>query len=277
MKDLLIKAEALQYRLGRSYILKDIEWQVCSGENWLIFGMNGCGKTTLLSILAGFRSPSFGNIYILGEKYSSENIFKLRSRCGFVSSAFFDRYFRKESALDIVLSGKCGGFGSYCFLKDKDIRWAKELLANLVAPEKISVPYDLLSRGQRQNVLVARALFAKPEILLLDEPCTGLDLIGRSKLLHIVRYLAERGVTIVYVTHYVEEILDVFTHTLLLKKGRIFDMGKMEEIWTQAKLSRFLGEKIDLQTEANNYRLQIITEAKDYQKFQGGERNERDR
>lgn len=183
MDDLVIDTENLSLKAGYRYLLNDINWQVKRGEHWLVFGMNGCGKTTLLSILAGFKQPTRGNVRVLGEAYTADNILEMRKKIGWVSSSFFDQIYSREAALDVVLSGKFGTVGLGMNICDTDIKKAKLLLKELHLEGKIYRPFHLMSKGERQNVLIARALIGNPEILMLDEPCTGLDIGAREYLL----------------------------------------------------------------------------------------------
>lgn len=236
----IIETEKLCCRTGQRYLIGDISWRVAQGEHWCVFGMNGCGKTTLLSTIAGFKQPTGGVLRVFGEAYSAENVLAHRRRIGWVSSSFFDQYYHKESALSIVLSGKTGGFGLDETITAQDIKRAKALLSELRLAERINHPFGLLSKGERQNVLLARALLASPDILILDEPCSGLDVIAREYVLGMVQELAANtDITVIYVTHYTEEILDIFQHTLLLKNGRVYAQGRTEELFTQERLSRF--------------------------------------
>lgn len=242
MEQQVIVTKDLSLKAGHRYLLNHISWQVNRGENWVVFGMNGSGKTTLLSILAGFRQGSSGNVEVLGACYKQENILDLRKRIGWVSSSFFDQMYSQEAPLDIVLSGKFGTLGIDGTVESKDIKRAKILLKKLNLAEKMYRPFNVLSKGERQNVLIARALMGDPELLMLDEPCTGLDIGAREYLLEIVRSLAETGdITMVYVTHHMDEILpEVFEHTMLLKNGGVYKTGKTEEIFTDEIMEQFL-------------------------------------
>lgn len=241
MSDEVLAVNGLSVKTGQQYLLKDITWHVPQGENWVVFGMNGCGKTTLLSVLAGFKQPTAGDVRILGQTYHSDNILALRQRIGWVSGSFFEQKYTKESAQDIVLSGKFGTLGLGRPITDRDLKRSRALLKALHLGRKISQPFHLMSKGERQNVLIARALMAEPEILLLDEPCTGLDLLAREQLLHTLRAMAQEGrMTIVYVTHHTDEILtDSFPKALLLKKGLAFAQGETAELFTSEVLSAF--------------------------------------
>lgn len=242
-EDKIIDIEKLSLKAGYRYLLKDITWQVKPGEHWVVFGMNGCGKTTLLSLLAGYKQATSGRLSVLGEQYNSENIIDLRKRIAWVSGSFFEQKFTKESALDIVLSGKTGALGRDQYsITNYDIKKAKHLLKELHLGERIYQPFHMMSKGERQNTLIARALLGKPEILLLDEPCTGLDILAREHLLNTLRDLANNSeLTIIYVTHHTEEILlDVFKKTMLLKKGLMFAQGDTEEIFNDETFTAFL-------------------------------------
>ena len=256
----IIETEKLCCRTGQRYLIGDISWQVAQGEHWCVFGMNGCGKTTLLSTIAGFKQPTGGVLRVFGEAYSAENVLAHRRRIGWVSSSFFDQYYHKESALSIVLSGKTGGFGLDETITAQDIKRAKALLSELRLAERINQPFGLLSKGERQNVLLARALLASPDILILDEPCSGLDVIAREYVLGMVQELAANtDITVIYVTHYTEEILDIFQHTLLLKNGRVYAQGRTEELFTQERLSDFLDHPVTVQRDGRG-RVQVSAE-----------------
>ena len=262
MNEPIIETQSLSCQIGARYLLKDITWQVQRGQHWIVFGMNGCGKTTLLSIISGFKPYSSGRLTVFGQKYDADHILAIRRRIGWVSSSFFDRYYVRESPLDIVLSGKFGTFGVNFSITNHDVKRAKTLLKAVGLAEQINQPFQMLSKGERQNVLIARAFFSQPDILVLDEPCSGLDVLARAKMLNTVRELAHTtSVTIIYVTHYTEEILtDVFTQALLLKNGLLFAQGATEELFTSAKLSLFLDCPVT--TTVQNGHISLATNAR---------------
>ena len=247
MTDTLLRAQKLCICSGKRYLLHDIDWEVKRSEHWLVFGLNGSGKTTLLSAVSGFKSLTSGRLEVFGEPYNSANILANRRRIGWVSSSFFDKYYAHESALQIVLSGLSGTFGLDFHITAADVRLAKALLHELRLEGKVDAPFDLLSKGERQNVLIARALITHPEILVLDEPCTGLDVYAREHLLATVRQLAaSEQVTILYVTHYPEEIQPFLSKTLLLRGGRCFASGDTAELLQSAVLSQLMNEEVDV-------------------------------
>ncbi len=245
MSDYVIEAKNVSCKVGYKYLLKDISWQVKAGQRWVVFGMNGSGKTTLLSIIAGFRHYTEGTVEVFGAPLDNDQILSVRRRIGWVSASFFDKYYHKESVLDIVLSGKFGtlGVGEPITLADRQL--AKRLLAELGLERRADYTFDMLSKGERQNVLIARALLPKPEILVLDEPCTGLDIYHREYLFQTLEQLAgSKRLSIIYVTHYLEEIKPIFDQALLLKNGHIFAAGATTELFTNERISEFLDRPV---------------------------------
>lgn len=243
----LIQAEDVCYKSGKRYLLNHINWEVHKGEQWLLFGMNGSGKTTLLTAVAGFMPITSGKLTVLGETYNSENIYRLRKKVGLVSSSFFDKYFHNELPLHIVLSGLFGGFSVGYEVQDEDIRLAKHLLAELRMGDKMKMPFCRLSKGERQNILIARALISHPEILVMDEPGTGLDFYAREHMMQTVKQLAESGkVTVLYVTHYPEEIQPFMNKTMLLRNGRVFAQGDTENVLTERNISQLVNEPVTI-------------------------------
>ena len=241
----IIKTSELCYKSGRRFLINHINWEVKEGEHWLVFGMNGSGKTTLLSMIAGYKSPTSGTLEVLGKQYDKENIFALRKEIGWVSSSFFDKYYANETALRIVLSGLFGTFNIDYDVTDADVRRAKALLRELRMEGKMNRSFNSMSKGERQNVLIARALITQPKVLVLDEPGTGLDIRAREHMMNTVKALAEsKKVTIIYVTHYPEEVQPFMNKTMLLKNGRAFAKGDTESVLTSENLSILLDETV---------------------------------
>lgn len=257
----VLNIKDLTYRIGKRYLLNNINWQVKKGENWVIFGMNGSGKTTLLRTIAGFGNPTNGKIEAWGMCYTGENLCAIRRKIGFVSSSFFDNYYRNEIAFHIVLSGMTGCLGLSHRLENSAVIRAKTLLKRLNMEKKMMQPFYELSKGERQKILIARALVTEPELLILDEPSTGLDVYAREQMFTLVRRLAvEQEIPIIYVTHYTEEILDIFTQCIFLKQGRIYQQGKTKYLFTEDNLSNFLECPVTLQEEFGKYYVSINTE-----------------
>lgn len=255
-----VKIENMSCVAGNRYLLQNINWEVHQGDHWLVFGMNGCGKTTLLSIVAGFKAQNMGKIEIFGETFSDKNILQLRKRIGWISASFFDKVYHSEKVLDIVLSGLNGTLGRQFNVANHDIIKAKQLLKDLHVGHKIESSFDQLSKGERQNVLIARALISEPDLLILDEPGTGLDIFAREYMLQTVKYLADnKNITIIYVTHYPEEILPMFDKCVLMKDGAFYQVGQTAAVFTEENIGNFIGHKVAIESHRKHFYVSMDT------------------
>ena len=150
--------------------------------------------------------------------------------------------------MDIVLSGLCGTLGKDSNVQPDDYIRAKALLKEWNMDRKFDFPFYTMSKGERQNVLIARALISDPEILVLDEPGTGLDVLAREQLLRkISQFADEHNLTIIYVTHYPEEILPVFDQCMVLQRGKMVDIGPIKEVMSSERLSQTLETEVTMQ------------------------------
>ncbi|SIS46931.1 ABC transporter ATP-binding protein [Salimicrobium salexigens] len=235
-------------REGR-FILNNITWQVENGEHWAILGLNGSGKTFLLNLINAYTFPSSGTIKVLGLEFGKTYLAeKLRKQIGFVSASLQNRLHKGDNAFEVVLSGAFASIGLYDTPTDEIRERAIGLLRELDCYDYANRLYDTLSSGEKQRVLIARALMAEPELLILDEPTNGLDFLAKEQLLESVERIAggTDGPTILYVTHHVDEILPVFEHTLLLKDGGIYDAGNTERLLESDVMSSFFGVSVEI-------------------------------
>lgn len=240
--------EASLNRDGR-WILKNINWQVNKGEHWVLYGLNGAGKTALLNMICAYYFPTSGYVEVLGRKFGKAELGgKLRNQIGIVSASLQQKLYPSDSAFEIVLSGAYASIGLY-EKPTKEIRdKAISLIEELGSIEYADRAYETLSQGEKQRILIARALMGNPELLILDEPATGLDFISRESILESIDKIAKRdeSPTLLYVTHHAEEILPVFKRTLLLKDGEVYESGRTKDILNQATLSRYFGLDVDV-------------------------------
>src|SRR5471032_574503 len=212
-------------------ILDDVNWRVDRGQHWVILGANGSGKTSLLSALTGYLMPTAGENFLLGKIYGQSDWRELRKKIGLVSSSVRQMMADDEPALETVASGKYAMIDFWGRLSRAEKSQALKLLRQVECEYLAGRPWRVLSQGERQRVLIGRALMAKPRVLILDEPCAGLDPAAREHFLQFIQRLGaqsrSRGTpTLVLVTHHVEEIMPVFTHLLLLKDGRVLASGE---------------------------------------------------
>lgn len=231
------------------WILKNIDWQIEQGEHWSLMGLNGSGKTTLLNIINGYIWPTKGTVSVLGETFGRVDLGELRKRIGWVSTSLQEKLHKDNNALQIALSGVFASIGLYEQPEEEAIEKATDLLIEFGCESFMERNYATLSQGERQKVLIVRALMANPELLILDEPCTGLDFFAREHLLEMVQQIAEKegGPTLIYVTHHVEEILPCFSHALLMKKGEVFKSGAKDEVLTASSLTSFFNAPLHVE------------------------------
>lgn len=240
-------------------ILHNESWSIEKDQHWVVMGPNGSGKTTLLRILTGYLTPTSGEIKTLGgTQAAEEGWFDIRKHIGWVSQALAHRIEDDEFAGDVILTGKDGIIGFWGEADKKDVAKNIEILKKINAWHLRDRTWAQLSQGERQRILIGRALMNEAKILVLDEPCAGLDPIARE---HFLVFLNEfmttpNAPTIILVTHHVEEILKPFTHALLLNQGKITHTGPLTEIITAKNLSQTFNAKVTLRTTKNN-RLQL--------------------
>lgn len=229
-------------------ILKDINWRVKRGENWVILGLNGSGKTTLLNMVTGYLWPSQGEIWVLGKKYGTVDLREHRKKIGWVSSSFQEKMHTQDRAENIVVSGKFASIGLYEEPSKEDIEYAAYLMEILGCIHVRDRTYLTCSQGEKQKLLIARALMSRPELLILDEPCNGLDFISREQLLENINDLAdeEHAPTMIYVTHHIEEITAAFPKTLLIRDGEIFSAGDTSAVLSEETMSEFFNMPLEL-------------------------------
>lgn len=231
-------------RRGQAVLLDGIELQIGETERWVLIGPNGAGKTTLLSVLSGNLYPSAGVVGLLGEVLGTVDVFELRPRIGLTSAALAERIPPNERVLDVVVSAAWAVLGRWREEYDpSDEERARELLVDLRVDHLADRTFGTLSEGERKRVQIARALMTDPELLLLDEPASGLDLAGRESLVATLGELFTDPCSpaTVLVTHHVEEIPDGVTHCLLMADAKVLAAGPIESTLTDANLSATFG------------------------------------
>lgn len=253
----VLEVTGLRVERGTTTILRGVDWRVASREHWVILGANGSGKTSLLKALTGFLSPTAGEFSVLGRTYGRADWRELRLHIGVVTSAFTASIPLSEVTLDTVVSGKYAQLDLWHAGTRADRMAAFRLLKSVGLARLASREWAYLSQGERQRVLIARALMAKPRLLILDEPCAGLDPVAREKFLRFVEKLARRrgAPALVLVTHHVEEITPVFTHALMLRAGEVVVAGPRERVLTSANLSQTFAAPLRLSRARGRYLL----------------------
>jgi iron complex transport system ATP-binding protein len=237
-------------------ILDDVSWTVDGTERWVILGPNGAGKTTLLQIAAALIHPSKGKATLLDQTLGRVDIFDLRPRIGFVSSAMSRRIPGDETVLNVVMTAAYSVTGRWNEeYEDIDLARANRVLREWKLESFADRRFGALSDGEQKRVLIARAVMTDPEMLLLDEPAASLDLGSREELLHLLSEFAKSkgSPAMIMVTHHVEEIPQGFTHALLLRKGQVVAAGKLDDVVTAKLLTETFGIPLTLDSHKGRY------------------------
>jgi len=260
----ILSVRELSIRRDGTRILDGVSWTVQRGEHWVILGANGSGKTSLLSALTGYLSPTSGEVSVLGQTFGESDWRELRKHVGLVSSSVRQMMADHEEALTTVISGKYAMIDYWGAIKRADRAAGLRILKQIEATHLAERRWEVLSQGERQRILIGRALMAKPRLLILDEPCAGLDPVAREHFLAFLQRLgAQRGApALLFVTHHVEEIMPVFTHTLLLRGGRVLGSGVKDDVLTSARLAQVFGAKLRLSFAAGRYTLRVTSHSR---------------
>ena len=246
-------------------ILEDVRWRIERAQHWALVGPNGCGKSTLLSILSGDLWASRGTVHVLGAEYGRVDKRELRKRIGLVSSALFGLLPSEDTGEEIAASGLMAMIGKLGAPSAEALERGRRALSLVSAESTARKPYGVLSQGEKQRVMIARALVNEPALLVLDEACSGLDPVARERFLCDLGTLAcsKDGPTQIHVTHHLEEIPPFVTHALVLSEGRVVAMGPAERTLTSETLSAAFGApcRVDVEGTGADRRYQLRVKA----------------
>ncbi len=257
----ILEISSLRIERGGVKILDGLSWRVARGQHWVILGANGSGKTSLLSALTGYLMPTSGDIFLLGKIYGQSDWRELREKIGLVSSSVRQMMADDEPALETVASGKYAMIDFWGRISRAEKSQALKLLRQVECEYLAERPWRVLSQGERQRVLIGRALMAKPRVLILDEPCAGLDPAAREHFLQFIQRLGSKknSPTLVLVTHHVEEIMPVFSHLLVLKNGKVLATGGKFAVLNSKVLSQTFGAKVKLQSRSKRHSMAVLS------------------
>ncbi|MCC6418157.1 MAG: ATP-binding cassette domain-containing protein [Gemmataceae bacterium] len=179
----IIDLTDIDYTREGNCILRGVSWCIHAGQHWALLGANGSGKTSLLKVVTGYEWPTEGEVHVLGRRFGECDLRELRRHVGWVSSSLEHQFPPHNRALDVVLSGFDASIGTYREMTAAEHDIARAALAHLGIASLAERPYRLCSQGDQQRVLIARALVNHPSLLILDEPCSGLDPAARESFL----------------------------------------------------------------------------------------------
>ncbi|ETA03310.1 ABC-type molybdenum transport system, ATPase component/photorepair protein PhrA [Frankia casuarinae] len=256
MPDAVLRLDNVNVVRDGSYLLRNVSWAVFPGQRWVVLGPNGAGKTTLLQVASGRLFPTRGTVDLLGARLGKVNLLDLRYRVGVVSPALVETPPADERVLDAVVTAGWSVLGRADEEYDEvDLTRAAGLLTQFGCRGLVDRRFGTLSEGERKRVLIARALMTDPELLLLDEPASGLDLGAREALMRrLTRFAADPiAPVLVLVSHHVEEIPVGVTHALLVRGGQALAAGPVAQVLTAQALSSCFGIPLEVGVAAGRY------------------------
>lgn len=257
----LISYKNVRFVREKNVILEDVNWTVNAGEHWAILGLNGSGKSTMLNMMGGYEFPTSGTIHVFEHEYGRYNWEYVKKRLGFVGNTLnrFLETLNLETAREIVVSGRFNSIGIYEQTEADDWKKADDLLASFRLSYLTDKPYRFMSQGEQRRVLIARAFMAEPNAMILDEPCSGLDVRAREELLASLEVQAAKSSTsLLYVTHHIEEIFPAVTHVAVLKEGKMLASGKKKTVLTNEILSDAFSLSVEVEWRDERCWLKVI-------------------
>jgi len=256
MDSCVLRLEGIHRQVDGNHILRGIDWRVDRGQHWVILGPNGSGKTTLIRIASMWLHPTAGTVTVLGQELGRTDVRTLRRRIGFASAAMAEMLRPDLRVIDVVMTAENAALEPWWHIYDDESHTRAHLaLQRLGLNEMADRRFGTLSSGERQRVLLARALSIDPGLILLDEPTAALDLAGRERLMTTLADLASDTEIppIVLVTHHVEEIPAGFTHALMMRGGMAMASGPLDEVLTSANLSDCFGLPLSLERRRDRW------------------------
>lgn len=242
-------------RNGRR-LIDNVNWTVTDDQRWVILGANGAGKTTMLQLADTLLHPTSGKVVLFGEVLGRTDVFELRPRIGFASSALARQIPRDETVLNAVLTAAFSvlGRGTEDY-ESADEERALEVLGQWQLDDLADREFGTLSDGEQKRVQIARSVMTDPELLLLDEPMVSLDPGAREVFVSLLgNYASSPGSPpIVLVTHHVEEIPRGFTHALLMREGGVLAAGPLSETITSELLTETFGVQLEVSKDGTRY------------------------
>jgi molybdate transport system ATP-binding protein len=220
----LIRMRNVSVRYGETEVLKGVNWTVHQGEHWALIGPNGAGKTTLLKLISGDNLQGYANELVLfgRRKGTGESVWQVKQQIGVVADYLQARYQRRLRGYDVVCSGFFDSVGLYRHCTDEQRQIVRKWIDILKLDDLTSQTLDRLSFGQQRLILIARAIVKSPKLLILDEPCNGLDQANRNRLMALLDSVAKEGHTsLLYVSHRSDEMPACISHRIFLKAGRV--------------------------------------------------------
>lgn len=228
-----LKIKKLHKAFGKNKVINGIDFELVEGERVVILGPSGSGKSTFLRCINWMEEPTSGEIYFNGELVTEKNIRRIRRNIGMVF-----QHFNLINNLTVMENLTLAPLKLKLMDRAAAEKRAKELLRHIGLPNKADAYPASLSGGQKQRIAIIRAMMLSPEVLLFDEPTSALDPESIEDVLSLIRELADRGMTIMIVTHEMSFAKEIATRVVFIDKGRIIEEGEPEEFFSHPKTPR---------------------------------------
>jgi iron complex transport system ATP-binding protein len=243
-------------------ILRNVSWTAHTGEHWVILGPNGAGKSTLLNVLTGYEWPTSGTVETMGARYGEVDLREHRRQIALVSDSLGKMLDGELTTAEVIMAGARGNLRVFDEPTAAEIRRFRKVTALASVTGLLERAYRKLSTGERQRTLFARSLMSRPRVVVLDEPCQGLDFPGRELLLDaMTRFLSEKNPpSLILSTHHLEEIPAGITHAMLMAGGEIVAAGPVDKVMTSTRLSRLIGISVKVSKSKGRYTARVVRE-----------------
>jgi molybdate transport system ATP-binding protein len=253
-RPVLVRMRGVSVSYNGNKVLDNVNWTIRQGQHWALLGPNGAGKSTLLGLILGDHPQAYANdIALFGrQKGVGESIWEIKQKIGWVSPELHLYYPKHLSCLDVVCSGFFDSVGLYGQCTPDQRRQAKAWMSRLHVADQASVPFAQISEGEQRLVLTARAIVKQPLLLILDEPCQGLDEPNRRRTLDTVSDVGDQFKTsIVYVTHDATQLPSIISHVMTLERGRVTGRCGIHELPSVSCVALHPGSAASTRTRSN--------------------------